>query len=114
MVIYVPERGDLVRLNFNPQLGHEQAGWRPAITISPKAYNAKFGLGLFCPITNQAKGLPFEVPIPNGLPITGVVLADHLKSLDWRARRIKFECSVVNEHDDFLEDILARIETLIH
>lgn len=84
---YVPERGDAVWLDFNPQKGHEQAGRRPALVLSPSSYNRKVGLALFCPITNQAKGYPFEVAIPSGHPVTGVVLSDHVKSLDWRARR---------------------------
>jgi mRNA interferase MazF len=84
---YVPERGDLVWLTFNPQAGHEQAGRRPAVVLSPKAYNGKVGLALFCPITSQVKGYPFEVILPDGLPISGVILADQVKSLDWRARQ---------------------------
>ena len=83
---YVPERGDAVWLDFNPQVGSEQAGRRPAVVLSPLAYNRKVGLALLCPITNQVKGYPFEVPIPDGLPVTGVVLADQVKSLDWRRR----------------------------
>ena len=83
---YVPERGDAVWLDFNPQIGSEQAGRRPAVVLSPSAYNRKVGLDLLCPITNQVKGYPFEVPIPDGLPVTGVVLADQVKSLDWRRR----------------------------
>ena len=86
---YVPERGDAVWLDFNPQAGHEQAGKRPAIVLSPAAYNRKVGLCLFCPITSQAKGYPFEVAIPAGLKVTGVVLADQVKSLDWKARNAK-------------------------
>ena len=84
---YVPESGDLVWLTFDPQSGREQAGRRPALVLSPKIYNAKSGLALACPITNQAKGYPFEVAIPAGHGITGVILADHVKSVDWKARR---------------------------
>ncbi len=87
---YVPERGDVVWISLNPQAGHEQAGRRPAVVVSPRAYNSKVGLGLFCPITSQAKGYPFEVVIPDGLPVRGVVLADQVKSLDWRAREAEF------------------------
>lgn len=72
---YVPDRGDLVWLQFNLQAGHEQAGKRPAIVISPAAYNGKVGLSLFCPITSKRKGYPFEVIIPQDLPIEGVILA---------------------------------------
>lgn len=87
---YVPERGDVVWISLNPQAGHEQAGRRPAVVVSPRAYNGKVGLGLFCPITSQSKGYPFEVAIPEGLPVRGVVLADQVKSLDWRAREAEF------------------------
>jgi mRNA interferase MazF len=83
---YAPERGDLIWLPFTPQAGHEQAGRWPAIVLSPAQYNAKVGLALCCPITSQAKGYPFEVRLPEGLGVEGVVLSDQLKSLDWRAR----------------------------
>src|ERR1700757_1536595 len=84
---YVPERGDAVWITLDPQAGHEQAGRRPALVLSPSAYNGRVGLGLFCPITSQVKGYPFEVPLPDGSPVTGVVGADQVKSLDWRARK---------------------------
>ena len=87
---YVPERGDLVWISLNPQAGHEQAGRRPAVVVSPRSYNAKVGLGLFCAITSHAKGYPFEVSLPAGLSVTGVVLADQVKSLDWRVRDAVF------------------------
>jgi mRNA interferase MazF len=89
VMAYVPERGDLVWLTFNPQAGHEQASRRPAVVLSPKAYNRKVGLALFCPITSQVKGYPFEVILPEGLPINGAILADQVKSLDWQARQIE-------------------------
>ena len=84
---YVPHRGEIVWLTFTPQAGHEQAGRRPALVLSPAAYNAKVGLVILCPITRQAKGYPFEVELPARLRIEGVVLADQIKSLDWRARQ---------------------------
>lgn len=83
---FVPDAGDFVWLTFDPQAGHEQAGRRPALVLSPKIYNAKSGLALACPITNQAKGYPFEVVVPAGRGATGVILADQLKSIDWKAR----------------------------
>ncbi|MBI4502855.1 MAG: endoribonuclease MazF [Gemmatimonadetes bacterium] len=86
---YVPERGDLVRLAFSSASGHEQAGHRPAVVLSPAAYNGKVGLALFCPITSREKGYPFEVRLPEGLPVQGVILSDQVKSLDWKARRAK-------------------------
>lgn len=84
---YTPERGDAVWITLDPQAGHEQAGRRPALVRSPSAYNGRVGLALLCPITSQVKGYPFEVPLPAGLPIAGVVGADQVKSLDWRARK---------------------------
>ena len=107
---YIPDRGDVVWLSFSPQAGHEQAGRRPAVVISPAVYNSKTGLALFCPITNQAKGYPFEVVIPNNLPVSGVVLADHLKSLDWKARKAEFMGRLPEE---VLADCLAKIRILI-
>jgi mRNA interferase MazF len=84
---FVPDSGDFVWLTFDPQAGREQAGRRPALVLSPRIYNAKSGLALACPITNQAKGYPFEVAIPAGYALTGVILVDHLKSIDWKVRR---------------------------
>lgn len=83
---YVPARGEIIWLTFTPQAGHEQAGRRPALVLSPAAYNGKVGLALLCPITRQAKGYPFEVALPRSLRIEGVILADQVKSLDWRVR----------------------------
>lgn len=73
---YEPDRGDIVRLTFDPQAGHEQAGRRPAVILSPKAYNARVGLALICPVTTKVKGYPFEVALPRNLAVSGVVLAD--------------------------------------
>jgi len=87
---YTPAQGDLVWLDFNPQSGHEQGGRRPAVVLSPTAYNKRLGLALVCPVTRQAKGYPFEVALPPSLPVTGVALSDHIKSQDWRARRAEF------------------------
>ena len=94
---YVPERGDVVWITLNPQAGHEQAGRRPAVVLSPGAYNGKVGLAILCPITNRIKGYPFEVLIPAGLPVTGVILADQVKSLDWRARDAVWICRLPSE-----------------
>lgn len=91
-VPHVPDRGDIVWLDFDPQAGHEQAGRRPALVISPQSYNQKVGLVLLCPITNQRKGYPFEVSLPRGLKVAGVVLADQIKSMDWHARHVEFSC----------------------
>ena len=86
---YVPERGDIVWLTFDPQAGHEQAGHRPALVLSPSAYNGRRGLMLYCPITSQVKGYPFEVVIAENPDAKGAVLADQIKCLDWRARKAK-------------------------
>lgn len=91
---YFPERGDIVWINMPPQAGHEQAGRRPAIVLSPSSYNNKVGLAILCPITNQIKGYPFEVIIPDGYNIKGAILADQIKSLDWRARNVVFHCQL--------------------
>jgi mRNA interferase MazF len=86
---YVPDAGDVVWVDFTPQAGHEQAGRRPAIVLSPRLYNEKAGLAVLCPITSHAKGYPFEVAIPSALAVRGVILADQLKSLDWRRRQVQ-------------------------
>jgi mRNA interferase MazF len=109
-VRYVPDRGDLVWLAFSPQASHEQAGRRPAAVLSPKAYNAKVGLFLACPLTSQQKEYPFEIPVPAGLPVSGVVLADQIKSLDWRARRAEYICSLP---DDTVNELLAKALALL-
>lgn len=107
---YVPDRGDVIWLTFNPQAGHEQAGRRPALILSPAAYNGKVGLALLCPITNQVKGYPFEVAIPDGLKVTGVILCDQVKSLDWRARQAEH---IVTLSDEVIVEVLAKINTLL-
>ena len=91
---YAPDQGDAVWVTFNPQAGHEQAGRRPALVLSPVAYNRKVGLAVLCPITNQIKGYPFEVIIPHGLKVTGAILSDQVKNLDWKAREAKLICKL--------------------
>jgi mRNA interferase MazF len=107
---YIPERGDVIWISFNPQVGHEQAGWRPAVVLSPKAYNGKVGLAILCPITNQAKGYPFEVVLPKEMDVTGVILSDQVKSLDWRVRKAEFKASLP---EDVIEEVLAKLGTLL-
>jgi mRNA interferase MazF len=107
---YIPGRGDLVWLEFTPQTGSEQAGRRPALVISPKSYNGKVGLGLFCPSTSRVKGYPFEVRLPEGSGVDGVVLADQLKSLDWRARKAKL---IEHASPDVLAMVTARLLPLL-
>ncbi|PAD71693.1 endoribonuclease MazF [Paenibacillus campinasensis] len=106
---YIPDRGDLVW--FNPKSGHEQSGKRPALVLSPATYNGKVGLALFCPVTSKAKGYPFEVNIPQDLPIEGVILSDQIKSLDWQFRGARFICRVPQET---LDEVLQKVGLLIH
>ena len=107
---YVPAAGDLVWLTFDPQAGHEQRGRRPALILSPRSYNAKARLAIACPITSQVKGYPFEVVLPAGSTITGAILADHVKNLDWHARRIVFESKAPAE---LLTEVRERLRVLI-
>ena len=107
---YVPKRGDVVWISFDPQAGREQAGRRPGLVVSPESYNGKVGLALLCLITNQAKGYPFEVPVPAGTGLTGVILTDHIKSLDWRVRQAQFIAAVPN---DIVQEVLYKIATLL-
>ncbi len=107
---YVPDAGDLVWLTFDPQAGHEQLGRRPALILSPRAYNAKARLAIACPITSQIKGYPFEVALPAGGKIAGAILADHVKNLDWHARRIVFESTAPA---DTLTEVRQRLRVLI-
>ena len=107
---YVPDRGDVIWIAFNPQSGHEQAGRRPALVLSPQRYNGRTGLAVLCPITNQQKGYPFEVAIPVGFAVTGVILADQVKNLDWRSRQAVFACAL---SDDVVLAVLPRLNTLL-
>ncbi len=107
---YVPERGDVIWLEFNPQAGHEQAGHRPALVVSPAAYNGKTSLALICPIITQVKGYPFEVEIPDGLPVAGVILADQVKCLDWRVRQAKALCTLPAE---IVGEVIGKLSALL-
>jgi len=110
MAAYCPKRGDVVWISFNPQAGHEQSGHRPALVLSPQSYNRKVGLVILCPITNQIKGYPFEVRIPEGLKASGAVLADQVKSMDWRARRASLLCRVP---EGIVREVLNKVGTLL-
>lgn len=107
---YSPARGDLVWIDFNPQAGHEQAGRRPALVISPAAYNTRVGLALVCPVTSRVKGYPFEVALPQDGEVSGVVLADQVRSVDWRARKCTFADRAPT---DALESVLAKLAPLV-
>jgi len=106
----VPDAGDVVWLTFDPQAGREQAGRRPALVLSPRIYNAKSGLALVCPITNQPKGYPFEVSVPSGHGATGVILADHVKSVDWKARRAE---KLGHCTEEVIEEVRAKLAPLL-
>jgi mRNA interferase MazF len=108
---YVPRRGDVIRLDFGAQPGHEQTGRRPALVLSPTEYNRRVGLVVVCPITNEAKGYPFEVALPaEEVNVSGVVLADQIKSLDWRERHADFVCTLGAV---VLEDVVQKSVALI-
>ncbi len=94
---YIPDRGDIVWLNFTPQTGHEQRGKRPALILSPKIYNKKTSLCICLPITSKIKGYPFEVGLPKGLEVEGVILSDQIKNLDFVAREIDYICEAPHE-----------------
>ena len=107
---FTPDRGDIVWVNLNPQTGHEQAGRRPALVLSPASYHRKVGLVILCPITSQSKGYPFEVVIPANDKIRGVILADQVKSLDWKIRETSFICRL---SDSVVEEVLKKLSAII-
>lgn len=107
---YIPQRGDLVWLNFKPQTGREQDGRRPAIVLSNSSYNEIVGLAIFCPVTSKVKGYPFEVGLPNLLPVSGVILADQIKSLDWKQRNAEF---ITKLDEQTLEKVLTLLGKII-
>ena len=108
---YVPERGDVVWMMFGPQAGHEQSGRRPCVVMSSSIYNGKTGMALCCPITSHIKGYPFEVLVPAGLKIiSGAILADHLRNIDWKTRRAEYLCKLP---DKALEEVTEKILLLL-
>lgn len=107
---FVPDRGDALWISLTPQAGHEQAGRRPAVVASPASYNRRVGLALLCPITSQIKGYPFEALIPQGFEVRGVVLADQVKCLDWKARRAVFICKLPQS---LVDEVLKKLGTLL-
>jgi mRNA interferase MazF len=107
---YIPNTGDIVWITFNPQAGQEQAGRRPALVLSPETYNRKVSLAILCPVTSQIKGYPFEVLIPDGLDIIGVILSDQVKNLDWKARQAKFICKIPQSA---MDEVLQKLYTIL-
>jgi mRNA interferase MazF len=111
MVEYAPDSGDIIKVDFNVEAaGHEQAGWRPALVLSPKAYNKKVGLAIVVPITNSVKGYPFEVNLPSGLKATGTILSDQVKSIAWRERKARYFEKVPNQ---IFKDVQAKLSALL-
>jgi len=107
---YIPKCGDVIWITLNPQAGHEQAGRRPALVLSPKSYNSKTGLVICCPITSQIKGYPFEVLLSGAFPISGAILSDQVKNLDWRARNVELICTLPAETTS---EVLQKLSTLL-
>ncbi|MBN1191512.1 MAG: endoribonuclease MazF [Dehalococcoidales bacterium] len=108
--VYIPGCGDAVWITLNPQAGHEQAGRRPAVVLTPEGYNSKTGLAICCPVTGQVKGYPFEVLLPEGLPVSGAILTDQVKSLDWRARSAELICHLPEKT---ISEVLRKLNTLL-
>ena len=106
---YIPERGHIIGLDFNPQAGHEQAGRRPALVISPKIYNEKSGLLLACPLTSKVRGYPFAVEL-SSKDGGGCILVDQIKSLDWRIRRAKFKTKAPSK---VMREVFGKLEVLV-
>lgn len=106
-----PDKGNLIYLNFNPQSGSEQAGFRPAIVLSPQSFNNIMHLAIVCPVTKQIKGYPFEVKLPKGLEIEGAILTDHVKSIDWKSRNMKI---ITKAPDEVTDTCIKRIQTFIY
>lgn len=109
-VFFVPERGDIVRMSFPAGPGRKRTGGRAAVILSPQAYNARVGLAILCPVVTDIKGYPFEVPLPQGLPVQGVILADQADSLDWRALRAERICSLPSS---VLEEVVGKLHALL-
>ena len=107
---FVPDRGDVIWISLDPRAGHEQAGRRPVLVLSPAAYNGKVGLAILCPTTNQIKGYPYEVEIPSGLNVSGVILSDQVKCLDWQARKAEFICKLSSK---IIIEVQKKLNTLI-
>jgi mRNA interferase MazF len=108
---WVPDRGEAIWIDMDPQSGHEQSGRRPALVLSPASYNKKVGLALLCPITSRVKGYPFEVRIPDGFEVGGAILADQVKSVDWHARKAAPICGLPR---DVVDAALSRLNRLLH
>lgn len=109
--IYFPERGDIIWLRFGEQAGHEQSGRRPALVLSPVEYNRKTGMAICCPFTSQVKGYPYEVLVPKGMKVSGVILVDQIKNIDWKMRRGEFAEKI---SDEILDEVSGKLMTLLN
>jgi len=109
--VYIPSQGDVIALTFNPQSGHEQKGRRPALVVSKELFNRETGLAIVCPLTNTDRGFPFHVPVPEGSSITGFVMVEQVKSVDYRARRAKF---IEQASEELLAEVLAILDACIY
>lgn len=107
---YIPARGDIIKLDFDPTLGREQAGFRPALIITQKQFNQATRLALACPITSQIKGFPLEVVLPDGLITSGVILVFQVKTIDWHERKVKYIESLPPE---MMAEVTAKLHALI-
>lgn len=104
MAVYVPRQGDIIAITFDPQSGHEQKGRRPALVISKDLFNRSTGLAIVCPITNTERGFPFHVPVPKSSNVTGFIMVEQVKSVDFRARRAK---RIERVSDELLSNVLS-------
>ena len=111
MAVYVPRQGDIIAITFDPQSGHEQKGRRPALVVSKDLFNRGTGLAIVCPITNTERGFPFHVPVPKGSGLTGFVMVEQVKSVDFHARRAK---RIERASDELLSDVLSILDACIY
>ena len=111
MAVYVPQQGDFIALTFDPQSGHEQKGRRPAFVVSKDLFNRRTGLAIVCPVTNTDRGYPFHVPVPAGCKLTGFIMVEQVKSVDYRSRKAK-RIEQVNE--ELLEEVLSILDACIY
>ena len=111
MAIYIPKQGDLIAITFDPQAGHEQKGRRPALVVSKDLFNSSTGLAIVCPITNTDRVFPFHVPIPKASKLTGFVMVEQVKSVDFHARRVK---RIERRNDELLSEVLSILDACIY
>lgn len=111
MAAYVPRQGDIIALTFDPQSGHEQKFRRPALVVSKELFNRSTGIAIVCPVTNADRGFPFHVPIPKESKLTGFIMVEQVKSVDFRSRRAK---RIEHGHDELLSEVLSILDACIY